>query len=461
MRFSSSVAAITKKVFAAVIEITDSKAKDGKVIDYGQKNAFPNELLKIVDASPTAVACIDKKSSFITADGFTDRSFAFKKNVKGQTMDQVLNDAADSEAIFEGRAYRILYNLEGMPASMEVLPFETVRKVKGGGFVVNPNFGTREYKETENVFYEEFNPKITGDKRLQIIAENGGFANQKGEILYSYRNRPGKNIYPVPMYYSGIEDVRSDTGIMLLENSNIEQGFNVDFILYTVGDIDDEIKGSDGLTDLERFRHSLKKFREPGDKKILHIQSETKDGMPVFTPVPLQQILDGVDKARDRVPRAVCRHIGVPPVIIGMNAPEGFGNTQALANYIKLFNHSILKAQNEISMDFKKVFPDADTSISTLNIVDYIPAEILSKLTDDEIRAIAGYKPLPKTDVSGGVSLAQTLGVAGTQALQGILIDVNLTQQQKVEILQVLFNITRENALKMVYGQSNIETNAN
>ena len=394
MRLSSSVAEITKKVFSAFIEITDSKAKDGKVIDYGNKNAFPNELLKIVDSSPTATQCIDKKSSFISADGFNDYVFAQKRNVKGQTMDQVLADAADSEAIFEGRAYRILYNLDGMPASMEVLPFETVRKVKGGGFVVNPDFGKREFKEENNKFYHEFNPKIPVEKRLEIIAEEGGFSKQRGEILYTFRNRPGKSIYPVPMYYSGIEDVKSDTGIMLLENSNIEQGFNVDFILYTVGDIDDEIKGSDGLTDLERFRHSLKKFREPGDKKILHIQSETKDGMPVFTPVPLQQILDGVDKARDRVPRSVCRHMGVPPVIIGMNAPEGLGNTQALANYIKLFNHSILKAQNEIAMDFKKVFPDADTSISTLNLIDYIDQSLLDVLTTNEKRALLGYKPL-------------------------------------------------------------------
>ena len=364
----SSVVNISKNVFAAVLEIFESKAKDGKAIEYGEKNAFPQRLIKTIEASPTAIQALDKKASFILADGFVNREFAAIKNVKGQTMDEVLADIADQDAWFEGRTYRVLYNLEGQVASVEAVPFETVRKVKGGGFVVNPNFGKKEYKSDEDVYFPEFNPKIPVEQRLQIIANDGGLANQKGEIYYSFRNRPGKNIYPVPLYYAGIEDVESDTGLILMEKSNITQGFNVDLILYTIGDIDDQIKGEDGLTNLERFRKDLQKFREPGEKKIMHIQSDTKDGMPVVAPVPLDQMLDGIEKARDRVPRAVCRHIGVPPVLVGFPNPEGLGNAEAMANYMKLFQLAILKSQLAIAADFKLFFPQYDTTISTLNI---------------------------------------------------------------------------------------------
>ena len=188
---------------------------------------------------------------------------------------------------------------------------------------------------------------------------------------------------------------------------------------------------------------------------ILHLQSTTKDGLPEVVQFPLADLLDGVDKATDRVARKVSRHFNVPPVLIGLSDAAVLGNQQAMANGMKLFNHSILTDQNLITGAFKYIYPAFDWTLTTLNLIDFIPTEILSALTQDEKRAIAGYDALPTTDTGTGISLAEVLGVGGTQALQNVLVDAILTNEQKIQILQILFNLTEDKAKLMVYGSLN------
>lgn len=380
-----SVFNIGKSIIDAYIDILPTKS--GDVINYGDNNTFPNELLQIVESSPTAMSCIEKKVSFIAANGLIDINLANITNANGYTLNDVILEAAYSLAIFDGVYYRITYSIKGFPL-VEVLPYETVRKAKTGGFFVNPNWGKKNFSKKDTVFIPEFsNEKNINQKIKEAIYQSDNYV---GEIFYSFKKRPGKYIYSVPSYYSGIEDIRSDAAVIALENSNIEQGFNVDFILYTFGRMDDTIKGEDGLTDLERFRRDLKEFRQPGQKKIMHIESETKELMPVITPVPLRDVIDAIEKARERIPRAVCRHMGVPPVLIGLPNPEGFGNTQALANYMKLFNNSVKKDKYRIENDLKYIY-GMNFKISDLNLIDYIEPQLLDVLSVEEKRKLIGY----------------------------------------------------------------------
>jgi hypothetical protein len=51
--------------------------------------------------------------------------------------------------------------------------------------------------------------------------------------------------------------------------------------------------------------------------------------------------------------------------------------------------------------------------------------------------------------------LAVRLGVGGTQALQSILSDANMTKEQKVASMEELFGLNHENAVKLVFGKFN------
>lgn len=394
------IKAYAYKLFNAVAEIIDNTNREGEIINYGAKNTLPNDILRIVDDSGTATECLSKLNSFVLADGFSDKKFAEQRNVLGQTYDEVLSLQVPYVNTYDGGCFKVLYAEDGKTPSLEAIPFQWVRKKKGGGFVVNPDFGTKKYKEKDNKHYAEFVPGLTPDDRKKIIeADKETFKGQRGTILYFFNPRPGKDIYPVPHYYSAIEDVESDAGLVKMEKSNILEGFRADVILKTVGNIDNKNKDAGGKTQQDHFDEMIDEFTGPGGRKVMHLNSSTKDGMPEVDVFNLAEILDGIDQARDRVPRAVCRHFGVPPVLIGLQMPEGLGNTQAIANSMKLFNHSVLKTQLMISAAFKKVFPEADTTISTLTLIDYIPDALLEVLTTNEKRQLIGYEEIKEEPI--------------------------------------------------------------
>jgi hypothetical protein len=447
------------KLIEAVIPDNSINKSDG-VINYGFRNLLPQELLKVVSDSGTATSCMSQLSAFIQADGFTKENENLKKVNPDQTAKDLLAEASYYQAMFNGFAFHILFALDGSVGEVTLLPFQKVRKTDDENFVYNETLGNKEFKKEKNIKYKAFNPNLTPEERLkQIKTDIKTHGTQRGELLYSYTLSPYSQHYPVPQYYAGLDDIRSDAGLMRLEFRNINRGFRPNVIIATVGDIDDkQIDSTTGLTDSQQFDKNLLAFTGEDAATVLHLQSPTKEGLPEVTQFPLAELLDGVDKATDRVARKVCRHIGVPPVLIGLSMPEGLGNTQAIANNMKLFNHSIVNDQNLLSSAFKMMFPkDAagnplTWTITTLNLVDYIPAEVLAVLTNDEKRIIGGFDALPKTDTGGGVSLAETLGVGGTQSLQSVLTDAVLTPQQKVQILIILFNLAEDKANLMVYG---------
>lgn len=427
--------------------------KSDGVLTYGKNNNFPNELLYTITDSGTATACITKLKTFIEADGFTDPGSSSLKVNDDETADNLLAAAAYSVSLFNGFAFNILYTLEGQIGAVYILEFEKIRKLENGDFIYNKTLGTKNYKKSSDIIYKAYDSTISAEDRLDIINADMLLYNyQRGEILYTYIKNPYNAEYPVPDYSAALKDIESDAALTKLDNRNITKGFRPSVIISTVGEIDDENKDDNGKTDADYFDQNLRDFTGDDAAAILHLQAESKDGLPSVTQFPLADMLDGVDKSTDRLANKVCRLIGVPPVLIGLKTSEGLGNTQALVNSMKMFNRFILPYQNLITSAFNKLYPAYTWNITTLNILDYIPAELLAALTNDEKRMLAGYDALPTTGGSSVISLAEKLGVGGTQALVGVLTNVDLTPAQKLESLQILFNLSEADAKRLALG---------
>jgi hypothetical protein len=447
------------KLINAVVPDNSINKTDG-IINFGRANVLPNEILNVITDSGTATACISKIKSFIEADGFTQDAENNLKVNPEQTAKQILAEIAYYQALYNGFALKVLYRLDGQIGSIYCLQFDKIRRTVNGGFVYNENFGnSRSFKKADNIYFEAYDRNTAPEERLKIIdADIKKHGTQRGEILYSYILNPYSEFYPYPEYISGLDDIRSDAGLMRLEYRNISRGFRPNVIISTVGEIDDkQVDQTTGKTDAQIFDENLTAFTGEDAATVLHLQAETKDGLPMVTQFPLADLLDGVDKATDRVARKVCRHLQVPPPLIGLTTSEGLGNTQALANSMKLFNHSLVTDQNLIAETFKMLYPVFEWELTTLNIIDYIPAEVLATLTNDEIRAIGGYPALPTTGTTGQVSLAEKLGVGGTQSLVAVLSNPELSAAQKVQTLRILFGLQEEEAMRLTYGQDTIQ----
>jgi hypothetical protein len=259
------------------------------------------------------------------------------------------------------------------------------------------------YQKRDDLVLLPFEPDLA-KRKVQFekdLKDHKG--KQAGQIITLFNKGMGLyyDKFPIPSYYSGIEDIQSDGGISKLENRNIKKGWRANMVIST-GKIDNELQDEDGHTDKDYFDAMLNGFTGEDASSILHLEGETPEDKPQITVLNIAEMLDATDKATERLATKVCRLIGVPPVLIGIETPGKLGDNQALVNQMKLFNLTVNRLQRMISGALNVAFPDKDFSIKSLSLFDNIPDWVLQKLTDDEIRTI--YE-LPKKEE--GVSIEE------------------------------------------------------
>lgn len=387
---------VYRSIQAAVVKITEDKTKGDYL--YGRDNLFPNKLLDVVSDSGTAASCITIKADFIYGDGFADENVGKELVNPNETFDALLDKISPYSSTFEAVVFNVQFGTDGQPAATYNIPFQTVRKKKDGTFKVNPNYGLTDFKEDETIIYKPFNKNQPPEERLaEVAAQIEKHRKQLGQILYVFRETPKAIHYPVPDYFSGIDDVRADAEMSKMEIENAINGFMPSAILTLIGEVDNATEDEDGKTDQDKLDETLMSFTgaKGGRSKLAVMTAKTKEAVPVLQSFDAKAMFDAINGATDRLARKVCRHMGVPPVLIGLSTPGQLGNNQELANYMQLFVFTVLKNQKQIIEALNTIYPDKDFSIAPLQLLKYVPDKVWDKLTDDEIRALGGYAPLP------------------------------------------------------------------
>lgn len=439
------------------------KDNNSDLIKYGADNAFPQNLINQLDESGTATACIDVLSQYIYAEGLVNEQLGnFKINDK-QTFNELIAEVTSYVSPFHAVPLYVMRGLDGKVKELKLVPFEQIRKTDRGTFIVNPTFGTKQFKKEKSKEYPAFyGAEITPQELQEHVFEWG---EEVGEILYYFRKKPMKNHYPIPTYYSAIEDINTDSENSKYELESVTNSFLPSGILNIVGNYDDTQRDESGMTQQDYLDATLEQFTgnvkdetgASGRQKLLILQAKTKEELAVYQPLSNEGILNAIENSTRRVAEKVARAFGVPPFLIGLGGNVGF-STNIIADNIELFNNRVKVLQELISDAFEQCFPNLDFTLTQLNPIKYINPEVFAKLTDAEIRAIGGYETVD-TEQTTTITLAQTLGVGGTQSLVGILQDSVLSPSQKVQTLIILFGLSEEQANKLINANGIQTTN--
>lgn len=375
----------------------ENKSKD--LFLYGTNNLFPNDLLKTLAESGTATSCANKIDQFIQADGFIEESTAnvITNPATGEKADSLLSMISSCVSIYQSFALYVKRTADGKFYSAEYIEFEKLRKTISGHFIFNKNFGNEYYKEIEDIELPAFKKRDLTPLELSVQVDRFG---DVGEVFYVHKKKVGQNIYPIPSYYSGIEDIKTDAELSKFEYETAVNSFITSAILTIVGNVDNTIKDEKGNTDQDYLDNTIKDFTGAkkdkngmsGRNKLAVFSAATKEEIPVLQSFDSKAIMDAANGATDRIGRKVARLFEVPPFLIGLESATGF-NTKILVDQIDIFNKTVNGTQRFISNALKILYPTYDWTISTFNPISYIPSEVYAKLTDDEIRASAGYKP--------------------------------------------------------------------
>lgn len=393
---SSIYSIVVNAVKTAVAEIV--KDRNG-YFKFGANDNFPNELINDITASGTAKSCLNRLVQFTKADGFVNKEVSQKFANKKQKFDEFLDSLALQVVFSNAVSFRVLYNNMGEPVKFISTPINQIRR-RGELFRFNKNFGDRtNYRQTEDKIIHEFNPEESPQARLKRIDfQVREYKEQIGDLVFVFKEGLGNfgGVYPIPDYYSeaAVNDIRSDAAISRIELRNITKGFRAQVVIAT-GEYDDTNEDENGKTNKDYLVDTLKSFTGEEGGSIMHLEAKTKEEMPTVTVLPVADILNATEQVTKRVGEKVCRHFNVPPVLVGFSTPGQLGNNQELINSIKLMSLSVFSYQSLISSALKFVLPNLDWTISTLNIFDFLPPEVLARLTDAELRELYGLNPKP------------------------------------------------------------------
>jgi hypothetical protein len=373
---------------------------------YGEKDAFPNELITDVNASGTAKSCIIRLDQFTQADGFVNKEVAKKKANPKQSFDDFLSELSLNVVYSKCVSFRVFYNNKGEESRLYATPFTELRK-KDALFIWNEMLGTRDYRKTDDKELIEYDPEELPGSRLQRVNDQiSKYGKQIGDLVYVFKKNLTHPQYPIPDYYSdgGINDIRSDAALARVDNKNISKGFRTPIIIST-GPIDNLSEDEKGKTEQDYFNDSLEKFVGEDAAPILHLYASTQEEMAKVTTIPIADIINSTTAKREDIAKAVCRHFSVPPPIIGIATPGELGNNQQLVNQIKFMGLTVNNNQRMITNALNIVFPGKDFTISTLKLIDLIPPEVMAILTEQEKRDLYDLpqKPVPNEAPQVGI----------------------------------------------------------
>ena len=288
------------------------------------------------------------------------------------------------------------YDGFGQIAYSYVLPAQYVRKKVDGGFLYVDGLGDGpEHRERNDLprNYPAYDPKATPlEIREEIKAQTDRYGEQLGFIQYVYNGGVGMlyEKYAVPTHAAGLNDINANAAHSLQEESIAANSFKAEVVIVT-GEIDDLVEDEEGLTASDRFAAEIEKFTSPDGSPVMHIKKNQEQDVQVFPLDTSNSREEKLNRSRERVEKVICRLFNVPPIIAGISTEGKLGDNQELVNQLKLFKLTLADRRELLLRGLKQRFPEmAEESftIEELNLFSFLPPELLSKLSEQELRDI-------------------------------------------------------------------------
>ncbi len=266
---------------------------------YGGDNLYPQNLMRITDASGTASLCLNRYARFVEGYGFdSDLLAAAIVNFQGDKADDVLRLVALDLARFGGFALHVNYNVLCQVSSIAHVPFENCRleetddKGHVGHILLHPDWEQRKTRNGKRLMVNDktverlnvFNPDA--DIVRKQIENAGGIDSYKGQILWC--SMDGKFVYPTASYDSAVTEISTDEGLGNVKMRNVRNNFLVSCMLIMkkgIPKLDED--GNELETGQMISGEDLLQFQ--GDEKtakILAVEIENEEDKPEVVAFP-------------------------------------------------------------------------------------------------------------------------------------------------------------------------------
>lgn len=370
------------------------------ILNFDLDNAYPQRMLELVAASPTAKDCWNKRAKFIAGNGFEEKDLGKKViNAKGLTLAKLLKAIATDKALFTGFGIHVNYNANYKISAVNYVKFEDIRMGDtdcadtADKFALYSDWGRKTWKNimrSKITFLDKYNPDPQTIK--QQVNAAGGWQNYKGQLYYF---NPEVDDYPLIEADSVWEDFETEAGIKIFNNREVTTGFLPSTMLFmqsrreeadNSGPSQDEINYNNQPSQLEKNLGAFQGAKSA--QKIIVIEYEDENQKPEFQPYSIQNNDKLFETTERSVEARIIKGFSIPKELINPEKSSGLSNGGEKKEAIREFNDNTAPDRLEIAETFAEIFDHFYININPAanwNIV-----QIPTAVADDNAGIVAG-----------------------------------------------------------------------
>jgi hypothetical protein len=338
------------------------------ILNYDLDNAYPQRMLELVAASPTAKDCWNKRAKFIAGNGFEEKDLGKQViNSKGLTLAKLLKALANDKALFTGFGIHVNYNANFKIASVNYVKFEDIRMGDtdcvdtAEKYALYSDWGRKTWKNimrSKIAFLDKYNPDPTVIE--QQITDAGGWEHYKGQLFYF---NPEVDDYPLIEADSVWEDFETEAGIKIFNNREVTTGFLPSTMLFMQARREeadnsrpdtDEYAGVNIPSQLEKDLGAFQGAKSA--QKIIVIEYEDENSKPEFKAYPIQNNDKLFETTERSVEARIIKGFSIPKELINSEKSSGLSNGSEKKEAIIEFNDNTAPDRLELSETFAELF---------------------------------------------------------------------------------------------------------
>lgn len=376
-------------------------------IPFGSDNLYPQYLNQMYYSSPLHGAIVDFKVNATVGGGYQfDESklnakmkvdlYAFGKKISvKKTVKNIVKDL-----IVHERVYFCLTLKNGILTKLKRVSPEKVRCNRDKSiYSINDDWQYGANIKTLTPYHPEC---------------------KDGEYLFIYENDSlGQDFYPLPQYTSALNFIYLSGEMSYFAKSNIQNSIFPSFAMMFP-------KKPQGKEEMELLKDTVSKLKGAENAgKSAAFFANSKEQLPEIVSIPTNDNANLFKESSDLNTEQICFAHTIDPILLGVRTTGALGNGSDIKQAYVIFEKNVIMPLRETTMDiFNQLLQVAkiDAKIEVLNyqiindtitevdedsakiinaissMPDSVAAKVLDNMTKDEIRALAGLKPIEPTN---------------------------------------------------------------
>jgi hypothetical protein len=387
------------------------EVKGKEYVYYGEKNDYPNYLLRIYNNSAKNNAIITGKVDYICGNGWTvkaedemQKAKAFglidRINTKDESLNELTKKLVTDLSIFGGYYLQVIWTKgTGEIAELYHVDYYKVRtNLDNSEFYVSDNWIKNDNVNPRPDFetYPAFDPNNTTGT----------------QILYFKEYRAGANTYSLPDYRGAISYIELDISIGEYHLNTINNGmFSSKLINLNGGKVSQEEEDR-----IERqFKDKFSGSKNAG--KFMLAFNDSKENEPSIVDLSGTELDKHFDLLNKTVQQEIFTgHKVTSPMLFGVKTEGQLGGRAELREASELFQNTYVNAKQqslEEVVNYLLKFNDivAELEIKKTEPIAFQFSEqiISTNMTQDEIREKLGLAPIEKKESQGAQDIINSL----------------------------------------------------